>query len=158
MNSDIFRRCGPRAGPTPRPKEQSDFDLGGPKTELVYRVSERGCAAVQAREITGIHGSCLEYKLNQGGRSRREKSAPKVKSKFCFDFNCPFRLYSRRRRTTRWHKATVRGESLYRMDSAGRLRGAVQPGAATSAAPLSCAARLELSSVERLPRLINLGE
>lgn len=40
----------------------------------------------------------------------------------------------------------------------GAMRGAVQPGAATSAAPLSCAARLELSSVERLPRLINLGE
>ena len=38
------------------------------------------------------------------------------------------------------------------------LRGAVQPGAATSAAPLSCAARLELSSVERLPRFINLGK
>ena len=65
--SEIPGRCRPCAGRTPRPKEQSDFDLGGPKTELVYRVSERGCAAVQAREITGIHGSCLEYKLNQGG-------------------------------------------------------------------------------------------
>ena len=144
--------------PDSTPERTKRFRFGGPKTELVYRVNERGCAAVQAREVTGIHGSCLEYKLNQGSKLRREKSAPKVKSKFCFDFSCPFRLYSRRRRTTRWHKATVRGESLYRMDSAGRLRGAVQPGAATSAAPLSAIARLELSSVERLPRFINLGK
>ena len=87
---------------------------------------------MQAREVTGIHGSCLEYKLNQGSKVAERNPHQRSKANSALTSVAPFDC----------------------------THGVAAPraGAATSAAPLSASARLELSSVERLPRFINLGK
>ena len=144
--------------PDSTPERTKRFRFGGPKTELVYRVNERGCAAVQAREVTGIHGSCLEYKLNQGSKLRRKNPHQRSKANSALTsvapFDCTHGVAAPRADVKQQCEVSLCIEWILR----GPCEGAVQPGAATSAAPLSGTARLELSSVERLPRFINLGK
>ena len=76
--------------PDSTPERTKRFRFGGPKTELVYRVNERGCAAVQAREVTGIHGSCLEYKLNQGSKVAERNPHQRSKANSALTSVAPF--------------------------------------------------------------------